>query len=64
MDTVNRILFLTAAVIALAGLVVAVRFLYLAWSDYRFGKERRQGADRRRRDMAVPIERRKGDRRS
>lgn len=59
---VETVLFWLALVIAVAGLAVAGRFLFLAWSDYRL-KERRTEADRRRRSIPIPMERRRRDRR-
>lgn len=61
---VHLALFVIAVVIAVAGLAVAVRFLYLAWRDVHLGRDRRSGADRRQRDMPVPMERRRRRRRS
>jgi hypothetical protein len=56
--------FIIAIVVALAGLVVAGRFLWMAWSDFRFRREKRREQDRRQRDLPVPMERRRRDRRS
>jgi len=56
--------FYFALVVAVIGFVVAGRFLYAAWSDYRFRRQQRQDEDRRRRKLVVPMERRKRDRRS
>lgn len=61
-DDVNVVFFWLALVIAVIGLVVAGRFLFNAWSDYRL-KERRAGIDRRRQSTSVPMERRRRDRR-
>jgi hypothetical protein len=55
--------FIFALVLAAIGLAVAGRFLYLAWSDYHFGRDRRERSDRRRRRLPVPMERRKRSRR-
>lgn len=58
----NGYLYL-ALVVALVGLVVAGRVLYLARTGGWYGVERRKLKDRRKTKMAVPIERRKGERR-
>ena len=59
----NAIVFYSALAVSVVGFAVALRFLFMAWSDYRIRRERRQNADRRRRQSPVPMERRKGDRR-
>ncbi|RLB37061.1 MAG: hypothetical protein DRH30_13880 [Deltaproteobacteria bacterium] len=55
--------FYFALIVAVIGLAVAGRFLFAAWSDYRFRRERRQDEDRRQRQTVVPMERRRCDRR-
>lgn len=57
------LLFIIAAVVALTGLVVAGRFLWIAWSDFRFRRQERMQHDRRETKLPVPMERRKRDRR-
>ena len=59
----NAVLFWFSLAIAVIAAVVAGRFLYQAWSDHHFGKNRRGGADRRRHDLPVPMERRRRQRR-
>jgi hypothetical protein len=60
---VSRVLFLAALAISVFGLAVALRFLYHAWSNVYLGRNRRSGGDRRRRELAVPMERRRRKRR-
>jgi len=57
------IVFIISVVVALTGLVIAGRFLWAAWSDFRFRRQKRQEQDRRQRNLAVPMERRRRDRR-
>ncbi len=56
-------IFIIAAVVALTGLVIAGRFLWSAWSDFRFRRQKRMEEDRRQTNLPVPMERRKRDRR-
>jgi hypothetical protein len=56
-------LFIIAVIVALTGLVIAGRFLWAAWSDFRFRRQMRQEQDRRQRDLPIPMERRRRDRR-
>jgi len=58
------VLFIIAVVMALTGLVIAGRFLWAAWSDFRFRRQKRQEQDRRQHSLAVPMERRRRDRRN
>jgi len=60
---VSHLIFYFALIVAIVAIVAAGRVLYLAWSDYRFRRERRLGQERRRGEMTVPMERRKGQRR-
>jgi hypothetical protein len=62
-DGVTGALFIAALVIAIIGALVAARFLVHAWSDLRLGLDRRDGTDRRRGDLPVPMERRRRQRR-
>jgi hypothetical protein len=64
MGDVSHLVFYFSLGVAVVALVASVRVLYLAWSDYRFRRERRLGEDRRRQSLAVPMERRKTDRRT
>jgi hypothetical protein len=57
------VVFTIALVVAIIGVAVAGRFLWAAWSDYRFRRVKRQDQDRRQRDLAVPMERRRRNRR-
>jgi len=61
---VSHLVFYLSLAVAVVALVASVRVLYLAWSDYRFRRERRLGEDRRRQSLAVPMDRRRNDRRS
>jgi len=56
-------IFTIAVIVALTGLVIAGRFLWAAWSNFRFRRQKRQEQDRRQRNLSVPIERRRRDRR-
>jgi len=56
--------FTIAAIVAVIGVAVAGRFLYSAWSDVRLGRNRRKQPDRRHSSLAVPMERRRRNRRS
>jgi hypothetical protein len=56
-------IFAIALGVALIGLVVAGRFLWTAWSDYRFRRDKRRDQDRRQTDLPVPMERRQRSRR-
>jgi hypothetical protein len=58
-----NVIFIIAAVVALTGLVIAGRFLWTAWSDFRFRRQKRMEQDRRQTKLPVPMERRKRDRR-
>jgi len=60
---VSHLVFYLALIVAIVALVAAGRVLYLAWSDYRFRRERRLGEERRCKGMVVPMERRKARRR-
>jgi hypothetical protein len=60
---VRDTLFYASIVIAIAGFAVAMRFLYLAWSDLRIGRNRRSSPDRRKKQIPVPMERRRRQRR-
>lgn len=62
-DPVSRLLFIAALAISVIGLAVALRFLYHAWSDAYLGRNRRSTGDRRQRDLPVPMERRRRQRR-
>ena len=55
--------FIIAVVVALTGLAIAGRFLWMAWSDFRFRRQRRREQDRRQYNLAIPMERRKRARR-
>jgi heme/copper-type cytochrome/quinol oxidase subunit 2 len=55
--------FTFALIVAVIGVAVAGRFLYLAWSDVHIGRNRRKQPDRRQTSFNVPMERRRRDRR-
>ena len=59
----SSILFYAALTVSVVGLAVALRFLFMAWSDHRFRRQRRASRDRRQEDLTVPMERRKANRR-
>ncbi len=63
MVKMSNIIFYIALIVAIVALVAAGRVLYLAWSDYRFRRERRLVEDRRSKSMVVPMERRRARRR-